>query len=144
MALHRIQLFLLFMKFSNFDWLSFRIIVGNLEDKSSWNTVSSQFTAVNTSLLDRLVNLRDILYGFQLVVHTDYRNQNVAKQLLYSIWCESSNFAWGIVSSNPYAIRALEKATRRRSSPKIIRKHIEKHTRWLTIIVLHDIIYNEN
>lgn len=62
----------------------------------------------------------------QLVVHTEFRNQDIAKQLLYSIWCESSNFAWGIVSANPYAIRALEKATRRRSSPKIIKKHIQK------------------
>jgi len=62
----------------------------------------------------------------QLVVHTDYRNDDVAKNILYSIWCESSNYAWGIISANPYAIRALEKATRRRSNPKLIGENIGK------------------
>lgn len=62
----------------------------------------------------------------QLVVHKDYRNEDVAKNILYSIWCESSNYAWGIISANPYAVRALEKATRRRSNPKLISENIEK------------------
>ena len=67
-----------------------------------------------------------IAWVTQLVVHREYRKSDVAKNLLYSIWGESKNFAWGIVSANPYAIRALEKATRRRSNPNCIEKEQEK------------------
>nr|VFK18635.1 MAG: Methyltransferase domain-containing protein [Candidatus Kentron sp. LFY] len=56
----------------------------------------------------------------QLVVHEDYRNRGIAKRLLFSIWGLSNDFAWGLLTANPYAIRALEKATRRRCSPKRI------------------------
>jgi len=38
----------------------------------------------------------------------------------------SNHFAWGVVSANPYAIRALEKATRRRCIPKRIKKNMKK------------------
>ena len=38
----------------------------------------------------------------------------------------SDHFAWGVISANPYAIRALEKATRRRCSPVRIRRNIRK------------------
>ena len=62
----------------------------------------------------------------QLVVHEDYRNQEIAKSLLHSIWGFSDNFAWGIVSANPYAIRALEKTTRRRSDPMRIKHNLRK------------------
>jgi 2-polyprenyl-3-methyl-5-hydroxy-6-metoxy-1,4-benzoquinol methylase/GNAT superfamily N-acetyltransferase len=59
----------------------------------------------------------------QLVVHRDFRNQAIGKRLLFSIWTFSNHFAWGLLSANPYAIRALEKATRRRCNPEAIRKH---------------------
>ena len=62
----------------------------------------------------------------QLVVHEDFRHQEVAKNLLRSIWGFSDHFAWGIVSANPYAIRALEKTTRRRSDPKRIKHNLRK------------------
>lgn len=62
----------------------------------------------------------------QLVVHKDYRQQGIAKNLLFSIWGFSNHFAWGIVSANPYAIRALEKATRRRAVPMRIKKNTTK------------------
>src|ERR1051326_3152898 len=48
----------------------------------------------------------------QLVVHYNFRHQGVGKRLLFSIWTFSNHFAWGLLSANPYAIRALEKATR--------------------------------
>jgi SAM-dependent methyltransferase/GNAT superfamily N-acetyltransferase len=57
----------------------------------------------------------------QLVVHEDYRKHGIGKKLLFSFWGFSNYFAWGIMSSNPYAIRALEKATYRRVDPKIIK-----------------------
>ena len=59
----------------------------------------------------------------QLVVHESYRNNDVAKTLLFSIWGFSDYFAWGVVSANPYGVRALEKATRRRCVPIRISKH---------------------
>lgn len=58
----------------------------------------------------------------QLVVHERYRKRGVAKTLLFSLWGFSNHFAWGVVSANPYAVRALEKATRRRCSPERIAK----------------------
>lgn len=62
----------------------------------------------------------------QLVVHRNYRNQDIAKRLLFSIWGLSNDFAWGILSANPYAVRALEKSTRRRSIPMRIHRNIRK------------------
>ncbi len=57
----------------------------------------------------------------QLVVHQDYRQHGIGKELLFSFWGFSNYYAWGIMSSNPYAIRALEKATYRRVKPTIIK-----------------------
>jgi len=62
----------------------------------------------------------------QLVVHKNYRNRKIARNLLFSIWGLTDDFAWGIVSANPYAIRALEKATRRRCVPYRIKKNVRK------------------
>lgn len=59
----------------------------------------------------------------QLVVHKDYRHNGIAKNILFSIWGLSNHYAWGIVSANPYAVRALEKATRRRAKPVRIRRN---------------------
>jgi len=58
----------------------------------------------------------------QLVVHQNFRQHGIGKELLFSFWGFSNNYAWGIMSSNPYAIRALEKATHRRVNPKIIKQ----------------------
>lgn len=59
----------------------------------------------------------------QLVVHEEHRRSNVGKSLLFSIWRMSDHFAWGLLTANPYAVRALEKATRRRCDTKRIKKH---------------------
>lgn len=67
-----------------------------------------------------------ITWVTQLVVHTDYRKKGIAERLLFSIWGFSDHYAWGIVSANPYAIRALEKATRRRASTIRIKKNSTK------------------
>jgi 2-polyprenyl-3-methyl-5-hydroxy-6-metoxy-1,4-benzoquinol methylase len=61
----------------------------------------------------------------QFVVHKDHRNVDVGKRLLFTLWGFSDYFAWGLMSANPYAIRALEKATRRRCQPEIIAKHAD-------------------
>lgn len=60
----------------------------------------------------------------QLVVHADYRKRGIARRLLFSIWAFSNHFAWGLVTSSPYTVRALEKATRRRVVPERIQAGI--------------------
>lgn len=70
-------------------------------------------------------------YGFiswvtQLVVHEDHRRKDVGKSLLFAIWTFTDHFAWGLLTANPFAIRALEKATRRRCQPVRIAKNHRK------------------
>lgn len=62
-------------------------------------------------------NNKKISWVTQLVVHRDFQNQKVGTRILYSAWLEYGCHAWGIASANPYAIRALEKATRRFIEP---------------------------
>ena len=62
----------------------------------------------------------------QLVVHEAYRRRDVGKTLLFSIWGLSDHFAWGLLTANPYAVRALEKATRRRCLPTRIQRSSRK------------------
>jgi 2-polyprenyl-3-methyl-5-hydroxy-6-metoxy-1,4-benzoquinol methylase/ribosomal protein S18 acetylase RimI-like enzyme len=59
----------------------------------------------------------------QLVVHEEYRQHGIAKKLIFSFWGFSNHYAWGIMSSNPYAIRALEKATYRRVDPLYLKSN---------------------
>ncbi len=72
----------------------------------------------------------NISWVTQLVVHEHYRHLGIGKNLLFAIWGLSDHFAWGILSSSPYAIRALEKATRRRCIPKKILANERKLTRF--------------
>lgn len=60
----------------------------------------------------------------QFVVHEAHRQKNVGKTLLFTIWGFSDHFAWGLISANPYAVRALEKATRRRCAPPRIKNDL--------------------
>ena len=82
-------------------------------------------TVASTNKREPLNKSKIISWVTQLVVHQDYREQGVAKSLLLSFWGLSDYYAWGILSSNPYAIKALESATRRVATPSIINK--EKH-----------------
>jgi len=47
----------------------------------------------------------------------------VGTRLLFSIWGFSTHFAWGLTTANPYAVRALEKATRRRCLTRDVNKY---------------------
>lgn len=71
----------------------------------------------------KLKDVGTISWVTQFVVHKDHRENGVGKNLLFSIWSFSDHFAWGLVSANPYAVRALEKATRRRCVPVRIKKN---------------------
>jgi hypothetical protein len=53
----------------------------------------------------------------QLVTHSEYREQRIAIRLLQTAWGFSDDVAWGLITSNPFAIRTLESATRRRCDP---------------------------
>lgn len=61
----------------------------------------------------------------QLVVHGDHPNRRVSTTLLSGVWCFSTDFAWGLASANPKAVRALEAATLRRCEPDIIAVNLE-------------------
>lgn len=56
----------------------------------------------------------------QLVVHGAYRRMRIATKLLFSVWQFSDCFCWGLATSNPFAVRALETATRRQCTPRVI------------------------
>jgi hypothetical protein len=59
----------------------------------------------------------------QLVVSEAHRQLGIAETMLRKIWGDANQFAWGLVTANPYAVRALEKATQRRCNPSIIQQH---------------------
>lgn len=66
-----------------------------------------------------------IIWVTQFVVHKDFRNRMVGFDLLLFVWGLSHAYAWGLVTANPYAVRALEKATRRRCDPTVINSHLD-------------------
>ena len=68
----------------------------------------------------------NIIWVTQFVIHKKFRNTGIGKQLLLSIWGFSSFFAWGLVTANPFAVRALEKITRRRCDPERIRRNSQQ------------------
>lgn len=59
----------------------------------------------------------------QLVVHSDYRRKGIAKTLLLSIWGFSSDYMWGLATSNAITIKTLEASTLRRVRPSEMKKH---------------------
>ncbi len=63
---------------------------------------------------------RRVAWIAQLVVHSTFRKSRVATTLMFSAWQFSDFNAWGIITANPYAIRALETATRRPCRAKLI------------------------
>jgi GNAT superfamily N-acetyltransferase len=94
-----------------------RISLARLDDQMVGYAISIQTNYGSRGLISWVT---------QLVIHEDHRKRDVAKRLLFSIWGMSDHFAWGLLTANPYAIRALEKATRRRCDPKRIRKNVDK------------------
>lgn len=61
----------------------------------------------------------------QLVVKKDFRRQQIAKKLLFSIWGFSNDFAWGLATTNPLTIKTLESATLRKVSLKQMEQNID-------------------
>jgi 2-polyprenyl-3-methyl-5-hydroxy-6-metoxy-1,4-benzoquinol methylase/GNAT superfamily N-acetyltransferase len=75
---------------------------------------------------ENMANIGYISWVTQLVVHKDYRNKDIAKRMLFHIWNFADHKCWGLLTANPYAVRALEKATRRRVFPTRIQKDAKK------------------
>jgi GNAT superfamily N-acetyltransferase len=65
-----------------------------------------------------------ITWVTQVVVHTDYRQRGIATTLLKSLW-KDDHYAFGLCTSNPYTIRAMERATGRRCDSGEIQKNIK-------------------
>jgi len=55
----------------------------------------------------------------QLVVHTAYRHRGIASTLCHTFWSPEQS-VWGLVTSHPHAVRALERARHVRCDPKRI------------------------
>lgn len=81
----------------------------------------------------------------QLVVHQTYRGARIATRLLYSVWQFSDCYAWGLATANPFAVRALETATRRPCRARLITengseilRHVGEHVSYLPGDVVKD------
>lgn len=73
-----------------------------------------------------VANFGEIAWVTQLVVHEQHRMRSVGKSILFSIWGFSDYVAWGLLTANPYAVRALEKATHRRCSAATIHANVRR------------------
>ncbi len=60
----------------------------------------------------------------QLVVKKEFRRQQIAKKLLFSIWGFSNDYAWGLATTNPLTIKTLESATLRKVSLETMKNNI--------------------
>lgn len=96
------------------------------DSRLAYATVDGRVVGYAIAVQSKVPNLGVISWVTQLVVHADHRKRDVGKRLLYSIWEFSDHFAWGLVTANPYAVRALEKATRRRCDPQRIVRHQDR------------------
>lgn len=117
------------LKKGNSIKLSTKRIFELLEDENS----SIYYAICDNELLGYAIAIKinvqkkgTISWVTQLVVRREYRNRDIAKNLLSSIWGFTNDYAWGIITANPYAIRALEKTTRRRADPGRIERNIKK------------------
>lgn len=61
----------------------------------------------------------------QLVVKKEFRRQQIAKKLLFSIWGFSNDYAWGLATTNPLTIKTLESATLRKVSLQRMQQNIQ-------------------
>jgi 2-polyprenyl-3-methyl-5-hydroxy-6-metoxy-1,4-benzoquinol methylase len=84
----------------------------------SSNTLAGYCTAVRFDLPGR----GRVAWVTQLVVSQAFRRAGVATNLLFGVWQFTDCYAWGLATANPFAVRALETATRRPCRTSEIRK----------------------
>lgn len=80
----------------------------------------SQLIGYCVTVRSELPDKGRVAWVSQLVVHQTYRGARIATRLLYSVWQFSDCYAWGLATANPFAVRALETATRRPCRAKLI------------------------
>ena len=102
------------------DWLTHR------DARLAYASLDGKLVGYAIAVQPKVPGLGVISWVTQLVVHAEHRRRDVGKRLLYSTWEFSDHFAWGLVTANPYAVRALEKATRRRCDPERIVRHYQR------------------
>lgn len=73
--------------------------------------------------VDKLTVRGKVSLVVQLVVDEKYRRQGIATALLHAIWGFSDYYAWGIVTSSPCTVEALEGATFRFCRADVISRH---------------------
>ena len=88
-----------------------------------WATAFGKLVGYAIAVQTHLPDYGMVSWVTQLVVHEEHRRSDVGKTLLFTIWQFTDHFAWGLITANPFAVRALEKATRRRCSPVQIEEH---------------------
>lgn len=93
------------------------------QSRLAWATAFGQLIGYAIVAQVKLPGYGVVSWVTQLVVHEEHRQSDVGKTLLFTAWHFTDHFAWGLTTANPYAVRALEKATRRRCSPVHIRNH---------------------
>lgn len=64
----------------------------------------------------------DAVWITQLVVHGDYRKRGISKRIFCKCWSPDC-IAWGLATSNPYAVKSLESITHKYCMPKLIASH---------------------
>ncbi|MCQ2389552.1 MAG: GNAT family N-acetyltransferase, partial [Kiritimatiellae bacterium] len=67
--------------------------------------------------LERETSRGKVAFVVQLVVDEAHRHRGMATSLLHAIWGFSNHYAWGIVTSSPCTVEALEGATFRSGLP---------------------------
>lgn len=75
--------------------------------------------------LERETSRGKIAFVVQLVVDEAHRHRGIATSLLHAIWGFSNYYAWGIVTSSPCTVEALESATFRSGRPARISQDAE-------------------
>jgi 2-polyprenyl-3-methyl-5-hydroxy-6-metoxy-1,4-benzoquinol methylase/GNAT superfamily N-acetyltransferase len=125
-----------------------RRFLGLLEDSDAWlacafdgDRLVGYCVAVRSELPER----GRVAWVSQLVVHQTYRDSRIATRLLYSVWQFSDCYAWGLATANPFAVRALETATRRPCRARLITErarevlqHVRKHVSYLPPDIVSD------
>jgi 2-polyprenyl-3-methyl-5-hydroxy-6-metoxy-1,4-benzoquinol methylase len=119
-----------------------------ISDDNVWLACASkdgQLIGYCAAVRSELAGKGRVAWVSQLVVHQTYRGTRIATRLLYSVWQFSDCYAWGLATANPFAVRALETATRRpcrarlitEKGPEILR-HVGAHVSYLPDDVVKD------
>ena len=103
-----------------------RLVHARDGDKIVGHVFGVVFKAELTDPKTRSKETHSVAWLTQLVVHTDYRRQGVASKLCRMIWASEHTTVCGLVTSHPYAVKALEKACLLHCDPRRILVNAEE------------------